>query len=71
MEIVFVLIPISLIIIGGAVWAFLWSVKNDQFEDLDKEAHSIFFDDEYDRQTNNQNQNEGGDPVESHHRNSV
>lgn len=57
MEIVFVLIPISLLIIGGAIWAFLWSVKNDQFEDLDKEAHSIFFEDEYDNEkTDNHNQ---------------
>lgn len=26
-----------------ALWAFVWSVKNEQFEDLEKEAHSILF----------------------------
>ena len=46
MEVIFVLVPISLVIIGGALWAFVWSVRNDQFEDLDKEAYSILFDDD-------------------------
>jgi len=44
MEIVFILIPISLIIIGVALWAFVWSVRNDQYEDLEKEAYGILFD---------------------------
>ncbi len=44
MEILFVLIPVSLIIVSVALWAFVWAVKNDQFEDLDKEAHRILFD---------------------------
>lgn len=54
MEIIFVLIPVSLVIIGGAAWAFIWSVRNDQFEDLDKEAHSILFDE--DRDVTNKNE---------------
>lgn len=45
MEVIFVLIPVSLVIIIVALWAFVWSVRNDQFEDLDKEAHSILFED--------------------------
>lgn len=44
MEILFVLIPVSLIIVGLAVWAFVWAVRNDQFEDLDKEAFRVLFD---------------------------
>jgi len=27
----------------AACWAFVWSVNNDQFEDLEKESHSILF----------------------------
>jgi cbb3-type cytochrome oxidase maturation protein len=46
MEVIFVLVPISMVIISIALWAFVWSVKNDQFEDLEKEAHSILFEDE-------------------------
>jgi cbb3-type cytochrome oxidase maturation protein len=45
MEVIFVLVPVSLIIIVIALWAFVWSVRNDQFEDLDKEAYGILFDD--------------------------
>ncbi len=43
MEVIFILVPVSLVIIGLAAWAFLWSVKNDQFDDLDKEAYGILF----------------------------
>lgn len=46
MEVIFVLVPVSLFIVVGALWAFSWSVKNDQFEDLDKEAYGILFDDD-------------------------
>jgi cbb3-type cytochrome oxidase maturation protein len=45
-EIVFILVPVSLVIMMVAIWAFVWSVRNEQFEDLDKEAHSILFEDE-------------------------
>jgi len=45
MEVIFVLVPVSMIIVGIAVWAFIWSVRNEQFEDLEKEAHSILFED--------------------------
>ncbi len=46
MNILFFLIPVSLLLLGAAIWAFLWAVKNDQFEDLDGPAHSILFDDD-------------------------
>ena len=38
MNIVFVLIPLSLILVALAVWAFFWSVDNAQFDDLDTPA---------------------------------
>ena len=46
MEIVFVLIPVSLLIIIVAIWAFVWSVRTDQYEDLEKEAFRILIDEE-------------------------
>ncbi|MBW2274923.1 MAG: cbb3-type cytochrome oxidase assembly protein CcoS [Deltaproteobacteria bacterium] len=46
MSIVFFLIPLGLVLVAIAVWAFLWAVNHDQFEDLDKAAHSILFDDD-------------------------
>ncbi len=44
MEIIFVLIPLSFIFLGIAVYAFFWAVNNDQFSDLEGPAHSILFD---------------------------
>ena len=45
MEVIFVLIPVSLVIVVVILWAFVWSVRHEQFEDLEKEAHSILFED--------------------------
>ncbi len=50
MEVIFVLIPVSLFIIVAAIWAFVWSVRHDQFEDLEKEGHRILFEDQPARQ---------------------
>lgn len=49
MDSLYLLIPIALAFTALSVWAFLWSVNNDQFDDLDKAAHSILFDDEDDQ----------------------
>ena len=35
MNILLLLIPLSLLFLAGAVWAFFWAVNNDQFDDLD------------------------------------
>ena len=46
MEIIYILIPLGIILLALAVGAFFWAVKNDQFEDLEKSAHHILFDDD-------------------------
>ncbi len=46
MSILFVLIPLTMVLLGIAIWAFLWAVDHDQFEDLDQVASSILFDDD-------------------------
>ena len=46
MEIIFVLIPVSLLLIGIAIGVFIWAVNNDQFEDLDRQGYEILFDDD-------------------------
>ncbi|WP_442488947.1 cbb3-type cytochrome oxidase assembly protein CcoS [Halomonas litopenaei] len=48
MSILYLLIPLSLILLGLAVWAFFWAVRNDQFEDLEGPAYRILFEDEDD-----------------------
>ena len=57
MEAVFILIPISLGIVFVALMAFVWSVKNDQYEDLEKEAERILMDE--DENQPNQQETEG------------
>ncbi len=44
MEILFLLIPISLVLIGFIIWAFLWAIKSGQFDDLEGPAHEILMD---------------------------
>lgn len=46
MDILFLLIPISLIIMGIAVWVFLWAIRSGQFEDLEGPAYRILMDDD-------------------------
>ena len=48
MSILLLLVPISLVLLGIAVAAFVWAVKRGQFEDLDTPALSILADDEED-----------------------
>jgi cbb3-type cytochrome oxidase maturation protein len=38
MTIVLLLIPLSLVLVGCAVWAFFWGVNHAQFDDLDTPA---------------------------------
>ncbi|HBP42508.1 MAG: cbb3-type cytochrome oxidase assembly protein CcoS [Vreelandella alkaliphila] len=46
MTILYLLIPLSLTLLGLAVWAFFWAVKHGQFDDLEGPAHRILFDDD-------------------------
>ena len=41
MSILYVLIPLALILLGLAVWAFFWAVGSGQFDDLDTPAVRI------------------------------
>jgi cbb3-type cytochrome oxidase maturation protein len=41
MNILFMLIPLSLALLGVAVWALFWAIDAGQFEDLDRAARSI------------------------------
>lgn len=38
MNIILLLIPISLVLLGVGVWAFFWAVNHAQFDDLDTPA---------------------------------
>ena len=44
MEILYLLIPLAVVLAGVIVWAFFWSVKSGQFDDLEGPAHRILMD---------------------------
>jgi cbb3-type cytochrome oxidase maturation protein len=46
MKILFLLLPLTLIVLGIAVWALIWAVKTGQFDDLEGPAHRILMDDD-------------------------
>lgn len=44
MEIVYLLVILAVILAGVIVWAFFWSVKSGQFDDLEGPGHRILMD---------------------------
>ena len=45
MRILLMLVPISLVLLGIAIWAFVWAVRRGQFDDLDTPALDILAED--------------------------
>lgn len=45
MNILLMLVPISIVLLGIAIWAFAWAVRKGQFDDLDTPALDILADD--------------------------
>lgn len=41
MAILLMLVPISLVLLGVAVWALVWAVRSGQYDDLDSPAIDI------------------------------
>lgn len=48
MDILYLLIPLSLVFVAVIAGVFLWAVKSGQFEDMEGPAHRILLDDEHD-----------------------
>ena len=46
MNILYLIIPLGLLLLGVAVWAFMWAVRSGQFDDLEGPAHRILMDDD-------------------------
>lgn len=44
MDILYLLIPVSLLLIGCIVWALLWAIRSGQFDDLEGPAYQILMD---------------------------
>jgi len=46
MDILYLLIPMSLVLVAVIAFIFLWAVKSGQFEDMEGPAHRILMDDD-------------------------
>lgn len=53
MEIIYILIPLSLVLVAVIVGFVVWAVTSGQFEDLDRPAYRILDDDDSGRTTGN------------------
>ena len=46
MNVIYFLIPLAMLLLTFGIAAFLWAVKSGQFDDLDREAYRILFDED-------------------------
>lgn len=54
---IYLLIPLSLMLSAVAIWAIIYAVKSNQFEDLDNASEQIVLDDRQERRQNNDKSN--------------
>lgn len=45
MNILFILVPVALVLAAGGVAAFLWAVRNGQYDDVQTPALRVLLDD--------------------------
>jgi len=58
MSILYLIIPVSILLVLVIIWIFLWAVRSGQFDDLEGPAHRILMDDDM---PSNQNPSESRD----------
>lgn len=46
MEIMYLLVPISVVLVFLIAWAFWWSVRSGQFDDLEGPGYRVIMDDD-------------------------
>ena len=46
MEILYLMVPLGMVLVGVGIWAFFWAVGNGQFDDLDSPGWSVLSDEE-------------------------
>ncbi len=45
-ESLYILIPLSVMLVGGILWVLWWAVGSGQFDDLEGPGHRILMDDD-------------------------
>jgi cbb3-type cytochrome oxidase maturation protein len=46
MNMLYVLIPLALMLLGVAVWALVWAIRSGQFDELESHGWSVVLDDD-------------------------
>ena len=46
MNMVYLLIPLALMLVGVGAWALIWAIRSGQFEDLESQGWSVVLDDD-------------------------
>ncbi|MEO8840403.1 MAG: cbb3-type cytochrome oxidase assembly protein CcoS [Kofleriaceae bacterium] len=46
MIVLYIVLPLALLVAGGALAAFIWTVRSGQLDDVDTPARRILFDDD-------------------------
>ncbi|MCM2311768.1 MAG: cbb3-type cytochrome oxidase assembly protein CcoS [Steroidobacteraceae bacterium] len=46
MEILYIMIPLGLVLVGLGLWAFFWATSTGQFDDLDSPGWTVLDDDQ-------------------------
>ncbi len=49
MSVVLVVLPLALLVVGAAVFAFVWAARSGQFDDTETPASRLLVDDAADR----------------------
>lgn len=62
MEVLFLFVPLSMLVVAGLVWAAFWAIRNNQYEDLEGPAHRILMDDDDPKIPTNQSTDEPDAP---------
>lgn len=42
---IYLLIPLSIVLVAAAIWAFFWAVNRGQFDDMDESARAALEED--------------------------
>ena len=62
MDILYLLIPLSMLVAGLLIWGVFWSVRSGLYDDPDGNAHRILMDDDDPRIPRNDTDNRKGRP---------
>jgi cbb3-type cytochrome oxidase maturation protein len=44
MSVIFIVLPLALLIVAGALWAFVWSARSGQLDDLETPGVRVLHD---------------------------